>query len=631
MLHSLVHMRQFMPLVFVLAGAAAATGAYLQALGYPFVFDDTSYITGNTKLAGLRPAELWRLFTGPYNSDSEFLPLRELSYWLDMTLFGLNPSAFRLHNILLYLLCLPLVYGVTSGLWRYFRPVDAASAPWAAAAVTALFALHPAHVEAVVWISGRKDILSAMFSLLALWFAVNARREPGLSAPYAAAALVALLAAMLSKATAVAVAPVIALLWVCFWRDIPASNRRRSLLLWPFAGLVLAVCVALVFAAIITSRVPMYFGVEAAIRTLAVLGWLVRLSISPESRHFLYPVFEDPYLSLRAALGVAALLSALAGGIMLMRKRSLEGFAMIAFLLLCAPSLQLVPYAPPSLASDRFVVLAVWPVLLLLVTLSWRLNPVLRVALLLAIALPWGFQTFERTRDWRSQEALLNADLRAYPGYYMPALYKVIGQLSHGLHNEAIRVASGITDPEFRDVVIGLVKADHAVANAVVTGKAREAMELLRELWLDHKQMPAQAQWNSPIKNLWITRENLFAVDWVRLARSFPEDMQVRYNTGLALLNIQEYEYAIPHLRAATESQNFPEPMRGTAFYSLGLALLKSGQVAEAETPLHVALQQSTPELLAHCALSEVYKQAGRIEEAAHAIGKCPGRVQSKR
>jgi len=151
-------LRQISPYALVLVSAMVAVGAYLQALNYPFISDDSIYIIENTKLSGLQLVNLWLIFAEPYNPLAEFLPLRDLSYWLDIELFGLNPSAFRLHNILLYLLCLPLVFATTLDLWRYFRPADSSSAPWAAATVTALFALHPAHVEAVVWISGRKDV-----------------------------------------------------------------------------------------------------------------------------------------------------------------------------------------------------------------------------------------------------------------------------------------------------------------------------------------------------------------------------------------------------------------------------------------------------------------------------------------
>jgi hypothetical protein len=44
-----------------------------------------------------------------------------------------------------------------------------------------------------------------------------------------------------------------------------------------------------------------------------------------------------------------------------------------------------------------------------------------------------------------------------------------------------------------------------------------------------------------------------------------------------------------------------------------------------------VALKQSPPELLAYCALSEVYKQAKRIEEAAHAVAVCPSRTPNEK
>ena len=617
-------MRRLAPLLLILLSTTVAVTAYLQALDYPFISDDNTYITKNTQLAGLHLTELWRLFTEPYNPFSEFLPLRELSYWFDMKLFGLKPAAFRLHNILLYLFCLLLVYATTRELWRYFRPADVASVPWAAAAVTSLFALHPALVESVVSISGRKDVQAAMLSLFAIWLAVRARREQGLSSSHAAATLVVFVAAMLSKASAVAVAPVIALLWMLFWLDIPVPNRRRSQLLWPLASLFLAGCVSLIFAAVITSRVPFYFGIEAVTRSLAALGWLARLAVTPESRHSFYPVFEDPYLPAMVALGSIVMVAAVAGAVLLLRKRSLEGFSLAAFLLLCISSIQLIPYAPPSLASDRWLTLAVWPVMLLLVTLSWRLKPAPRTAILLVIALSWSFQTIERPRDWRSLEAVIDADLRAYPGYYMPAVYKISIQISQGLYRDARETANSITIFELRDVMIKLVEADYAVhVNAVASGRPQEAMALLWKLGVDLKQPPAQAKWNSPVTLAWRGRQGTLVAEWGYLAEHFPEDVSVRYNAGLSSLNFRNYKEAAAHLRAATESQHLPESVRGTAFKSLGFALMNSGHIAEAEAPLRAALAQPQPDREAYCLLSELYKYTNRLEEAANTKSDC--------
>ena len=615
----LARLQRLAPLLLVLISTATTVAAYLQALDYPFVADDTHYVTENTKLAGLHLSELWRLFTKPYNNYAEFYPLRDLSYWLDMALFGLNPAAFRLHNILLYLLCLPLVYATTLELWRYFRPADTTSAPWAAATVTALFVLHPAHVETVVWISMRKYVLPNLFSMLALWLAVRARRVWGLSVPHAAMALAAFMAVILSYESYIAVAPVIALLWVVFWLDIPKPERCRSQLLWPLAILFLAIF--LHWLGLNRSAegertlevMPFYFGIEAVTKSLAIQGWLARLAVSPESRHFFYPVFEYTSLPVMVVLGVVVLVAGTAGMVMLLRKRSLESFALAAFLLLCLTFIQLIPVTVPSPVSDHWLTLALWPAILLLVALSWRLKPISRTVLLLAIALPWGFQTIERPRDWRSLETLLNTDLRTYPGHYLPALYKIVGIPS--TYREANETANSITTPEFRDIMVGIIDADYAVnVDAVSTGKPQEAMVLLWELVLDLSQPPEQTKWNSPAHLFWEKSKEMLASKWVDLGKHFPDDVSVRY----------QYINAVAYLRSTNESQQHPESVRGAAFYYLGLALINSGHVAEAEAPLRAALEQSPPDLRAHCLLSEVYKQAKRIEETARAEANCP-------
>jgi hypothetical protein len=528
--------------MLVLLSSIIVLAIYLQALNYPFVSDDFTYLVNNQKLTELHWFQLWRLFTEPYNAMSEFLPLRELSYWFDMTLFGLNPPAFRLHNIVLYVICLPLVYVTTLSFWRNFTSSDMASAPWAAAAVTILFALHPSHVEAAVWISGRKDVLAGLFSIITLWFAVNAKRERGLYFPYAAATLIALLAACLSKATAVAVAPIVAMLWLMFWKSTPKHNRHYSWLLWALTSLLLAACVAIIFSQIITSKVPLYFGIEAVTRSLAVLGWLARLAVSPESRHFLYPVFEDVYFPAMVLLGVVILLASGMGVVMILRKHSLEGLLVVSFLLLCIPSIQLIPYTPPSLVSDRFVFLAVWPSMLLLVKLIWHLKCLPRIILFFFIALSYGGVSLERSRDWRSFETLVDIDFKTFPHYSMAAMYKSNDQLSQGLFLEAGETANNITIPEVRNIMAKLVKVHQAVTDSVSTGDSQHAMNTLLDYGIDLKKLPNQARWNTSLVIMWRVNRKYLESEWQYLVKRFPNDELLRNNARLALLNIMKYD-----------------------------------------------------------------------------------------
>lgn len=630
--YSLFRWRQIAPQLLAFIGAVTAVCAYLQALNYPFFGDDVIYVVKNQKLAGLQLGELWRVFTEPYNRFTEFLPLREISYWFDLTLFGLEPAAFRIHNILLYLLCLPLVYGMTTGVWRYFRPEEGSGAPWIAAVVTALFAVHPSHVEAVVWIAGRKDVLAAVFSLLALWLAIRARQEQALSPAHAAATLIALVAAMLSKATAAAIAPVIALLWSLFWLDTPKQARRPLLLLWPLAGMLLALGFALIFSSFMQFRAPFYFGIEAVTRSLAALGWLARLAVSPEDRHYFYPVFEDPHLNYMVVLGAAVLVAAVIGGIWVVRKRSLTGFALLVFFLLCAPSMQLIPYAPPSLISDRFLAIAVWPAILVIVAWSWRLKPLVRMGLLLVFAVAWTAQTAKHPLDWRSVDVLVENELRAYPGYAMPVAYKIFNvDFRQGSYGAALASAGSIADPRIRNAMIKLVMAHQAVqVESASTGNAQKAMVLLSELRHALKERPVPYAWDPSVYNLWQTIDFLFEAQWRDLVQRFPDDALVHYNAGLWMVDDDKYVAAIPHLRAASESPRLPESLRGTAFEKLGLALLATGYIEEAESSLLAALKQPQVNERVHCLLAMLYKQTGRPEEAARSGTQCLGARDSR-
>ncbi|MES1982981.1 MAG: hypothetical protein V4443_10975 [Pseudomonadota bacterium] len=634
------------PMMLVLLSLIAAIYAALQAVHFPFIADDNDYLITNSKLAALPAAELWRLLVEPYN-PWEFLPLRDLSYWLDLTLFGLNPMAFRVHNIVLYVLCCLLVYVVTLGLWRYFRATDDTNARWYAAAVTALFTINPAHVEAVVWISGRKDLLSMLFALLALWLALRVKQKSVFSTRYAAGALLALLAAMLSKAAAVAVAPVIALLWIIFWRGTPAvpapdlirvakpntrqaadKPRAHQILLWSAAAVVLAAGMMLVFVPNSNVKAAPYWGMEVVTRALAIGGWLTRLAITPEGRHFFYPVFEDSWLPVMIVAGAAMLVAAVFSAVTLLRRPSLERYALVTFVLLCLPYAQLVPFETFSLVSDRFVALALWPLLLIIVALSWRLPAIPRIILLLAISLAWCWSSAERVRDWRSDEALIDAELRAYPGHYQPAFQQIIGILiPQALHGEASRLARQITAPEFRHILAEIIEVDAMRSTTLATDDPRPAIARLTRLGEDLKQMPAEAYWNQPMSYVWKSCSNIFALEWADLVAHYPGDALLNYRAGASLNDAQQYRNAIPLLRTAIQSAELPQNLRADALSNLGLALLSSGRVNEAAKPLQTAIDLAPLEPMAYCVLAEVYQRTSRPAEAERAASECSSRA----
>ena len=139
---------------------AATFAVYAPVLRHGFVeWDDPAYVTENSHVrAGLGAAGIAWAFAS--TEFANWHPLTWLSHMLDVSLFGLAPWGHHLTSLLLHLANTVLLFCALRRLTR---------SPWRSLAVSALFALHPLHVESVAWVSERKDVLSTSFWFGALW------------------------------------------------------------------------------------------------------------------------------------------------------------------------------------------------------------------------------------------------------------------------------------------------------------------------------------------------------------------------------------------------------------------------------------------------------------------------------
>ncbi len=184
-------------------------------LRFDFVFDDNLVVLRDPLVTGrLNPLELFgsevRVAHVPLGY---YRPLITLLYRTDRVLWGLNPSGYHLSNLLWHLLATFLVYRVA------LRSTERTVSAWLAAL---LFAVLPAHTEAIGWIQGRVDLVSTACSLLALlallraWDATRRVRWQ-----WASLAGLMFLAALLAKESAAA----LPLAWA-MW-EVSGFNRDR--------------------------------------------------------------------------------------------------------------------------------------------------------------------------------------------------------------------------------------------------------------------------------------------------------------------------------------------------------------------------------------------------------------------
>lgn len=142
---------------------------YYQAVGFELItFDDKLYVYDNPAvLSGLNSESIKWAFTAFHSAN--WHPLTWLSHMLDVTMFGGNAGGHHAVNVFIHLVNSILSFVVFRKLTGRF---------WPSAAIALLFAVHPAHVESVAWVAERKDVLSTLFMLLAIWaYAAYARDD----------------------------------------------------------------------------------------------------------------------------------------------------------------------------------------------------------------------------------------------------------------------------------------------------------------------------------------------------------------------------------------------------------------------------------------------------------------------
>lgn len=142
---------------------------FWQVRDFKFVnYDDNAYILENPFIKnGLTFHALKWAFTADLTFNSPYAdywqPITFLSRILDIQFFGLDPMGHHETNLVLHVLNVILVFFLFKRLTR---------AVWKSAILAALFAVHPIQVEAVAWVTSRKDLLSTLFGMLAIiWYA----------------------------------------------------------------------------------------------------------------------------------------------------------------------------------------------------------------------------------------------------------------------------------------------------------------------------------------------------------------------------------------------------------------------------------------------------------------------------
>ncbi|MDD2752736.1 MAG: hypothetical protein PHN59_06350, partial [Candidatus Omnitrophica bacterium] len=132
---------------------------YLNSLWVNFIWDDYALVVNNHLIKNI--SHFFQIFSSnlSVNRSIFYRPLQNISYLVDFSLFRLNPAGFHLTNIILHILAVILLYKLILLITQNKRLGLFSSL---------LYLVSPLWVETVTYISGRADILTAIFIFSAL-------------------------------------------------------------------------------------------------------------------------------------------------------------------------------------------------------------------------------------------------------------------------------------------------------------------------------------------------------------------------------------------------------------------------------------------------------------------------------
>lgn len=577
-----------LPWLAALLLALITLAAFWPAVSFDYTnYDDPDYAAHNpTVQEGLTWAGVQWAFTT--SARGHWHPLTWLSYMAVSDWLGNGAGAQHLMNLVLHALnaaLLLLALGRLTG----------ATGP--SLVVAALFALHPLHVESVAWVASRKDVLSGVFWMGALWLYVGYARRP--SAGAMAGVMACFAAGLMAKPTVLTLPFVFLLLdyWPLRRLSMPGLTGGTGSVPWPR---LLVEKIPLFCLAAGSAVATLWASQDSGVFTVAVqVPWLDRLgnalvsyvlylvkTIVPTGLAVLYP---HPGAWALWQVGGALLLLLVLTLLVLswLNRAPWLAVGWFWFLGVMVPMIGLVQVGLQSMA-DRYTYL---PLIGFFIAVVWsgraigdsgsrpgRWCPILAVIVLLGCLI----LTRSQLRHWRTSEALFGHALavtreNAVAHHNLGLALAEAGRPTEALRHfeEAARIRPAYSDTHNN---LGMV--------LFVLGRIPEAMAQYR---IAIEQNPAgdMAHYNLAVALQAQGDKEAARTQFETAIRKNPLDVRARTALGRLLTESGRSDEAMVPLREALAlSPGFPD-----AHFALGLALMRSGRVEEAGSSLRQATE----------------------------------------
>lgn len=398
---------------------------YANTLNHSYTIDDLIVVTSN-KLTQEGASAIPEIFKHSYlfgydgREDESYRPLTLTTFALEKSLFDAKPGVSHLMQVLLYGLCIVVLFKFLLNLFGEQRSK-------LAIVITALFMLHPIHTEVVANVKSRDELLSAMFLFLALWlYSKWIMNKSGLVIFFS---LLSFLAATLSKETAVLGVLLFPATYF-YMTGAKISEVVSKSLVYGIPFLVYFGARALVLSDVLISE-PIdpvanslalaQSGGEQFTSNLAIFAKYMQLTVFPVQLSWDYSISSFPLVgfgntaSILGFLSITVILGILVFGLF---KRNLIGFAALIFVSTFALTSNFFFLINCTL-GERFLFIPVLGVIMMIVlTIDQLLKDrpkAISITLLGIFAVFFVGRTITRNSDWKDNLSIYESGVAVSP------------------------------------------------------------------------------------------------------------------------------------------------------------------------------------------------------------------------
>ncbi len=533
-------------------------------------WDDPIYILTNPLFNDFSWKVLFtKFFMGNYH------PFTLLSLCIDNWIGGKNANVFLIHNLLL---------NIGSVFFLFFIGKEIFKNNIAALLLALLFAVHPAHVESVAWISERKDVLHTFWYLAAFYTYLIYSKDYKLK--FYLLSLLFFITALLSKGQAVTLTGVIILIdWYNGrWLTKKAISEKIPFLILSIGFGLLAIQ-------------AQKFGMGGG--QISLYGWQSILTgfyglmkytimfILPINLSCFHPYFFTKSDALPAIMYIAPLIVT---GVSLLiivkyKKHKLIILGLLFYIGTLLPVLQFLPVGNQIIA-ERYTYIPYIGLGIMLI--GWFLSLQKEKQLKIQIGISTFivimlFLTFQRVKVWRNTEVLWTDVLDNYPNTTIAYInrsywYNQVGRYKEGLADANAGIA---IDPENYQLWDN-------------RGVSHKSMKLYKEAIADYTTSISICDTNSvPIINrgiIYTDQLNEYdkgIADFKKLLALNPANYDAMLNMGVAFIKKQAFTEAKNTLENAVQIK--PKDYR--AYELLAIVCNKLGDKAYAKTNSEKATQ----------------------------------------